>query len=413
MLLRGIIVSVMLVIYSTVFSQESSKRETEIDFLSSYYEQDGDHSAVAGGQLSEELTNFSSNIIINIPYKEKDNLNIVAGFDMFTMASTQYIEYGVIFDESLLKSGASSRFLSGASTGLKDVRVYLNAKYKLATKNADWSFSAGVSKEYDVTSVNGGISYGKGFFNDNTYINLSYKTFYDKWVLIMPSEFKNNDAVKPDDDVRLSNNLVFTLNQVVSKRLQLSFILDLNYQSGLLSTPFHRVFTEEAKSVPEKDRKDELYKYSKVEKVKDTRIKYPIGVRAHYYLNDYSVLKVFYRLYTDSWGINAHTAEIELPIKLSRSFIVYPFYRFHTQTQADFFAPYAEHKSTAEYCTSDWDLAAFDSHKYGLGLKYHPVKEIMKYKSIKWNSIGTRASIYDRNDGLNAWIISFSAKFSF
>ena len=42
------------------------------------------------------------------------------------------------------------------------------------------------------------------------------------------------------------------------------------------------------------------------------------------------------------------------------------------QTASDYFAPYAQHLSSEEFYTSDYDLSALSSHKYGMGVKYFP-----------------------------------------
>ena len=49
---------------------DSSKIHLEdvtIDFLFNYYEQDGNHSPVTGGQGTESLTNTAPSLLVNIP----------------------------------------------------------------------------------------------------------------------------------------------------------------------------------------------------------------------------------------------------------------------------------------------------------------------------------------------------------
>jgi hypothetical protein len=66
-------------------------------------------------------------------------------------------------------------------------------------------------------------------------------------------------------------------------------------------------------------------------------------------------------------GIQAHTASIELPIKISSSFCVsyvpllYP--------NASVTLPLWKHLSTEKYYTSDY-LSKFTSNQYGLGFTY-------------------------------------------
>src|SRR4051794_38629363 len=78
----------------------------EINFVSGYYWQDGNHSAVTGGIGTEKLTNLSNTI--ELKYKgydrkmRKQTFTIDAGFDFYTSASSDQINPYTI-------SSASSR----------------------------------------------------------------------------------------------------------------------------------------------------------------------------------------------------------------------------------------------------------------------------------------------------------------
>ena len=83
------------------FSQEKDTTEVvykkrvleniEVDFLASYYKQDGKHSAVSGGIGSEKLTDITSNIIIAMPLNDDDVLTVDAGLSAYTSASSSNI----------------------------------------------------------------------------------------------------------------------------------------------------------------------------------------------------------------------------------------------------------------------------------------------------------------------------------
>jgi len=86
-----------------------------------------------------------------------------------------------------------------------------------------------------------------------------------------------------------------------------------------------------------------------IERLPDARTKIALGGRLNWYLSERFVLRTSYRYYFDDWGINSHTATVELPIKLSDKFTIYPSYRYYNQTAADYFAPYEAHLSTDEF----------------------------------------------------------------
>lgn len=178
--------------------------------------------------------------------------------------------------------------------------------------------------------------------------------------------------------------------------------------TGLLSTPFHRVYFQEQAA-------------AKVEKLPDNRLKLPVGLRLNYYVADFLAARLYYRYYWDSWGIQAQTASLELPIKINRFFSVYPFYRYHTQTAADYFLPYKEHSLNDEFYTSDYDLAGLDSHTYGMGVRYAPVNGLARIKFpmgkkrdvLLLRGFDLRYAHYERTPSLKANVVSLGLNFTY
>jgi len=91
------------------------------------------------------------------------------------------------------------------------------------------------------------------------------------------------------------------------------------------------------------------------------------------FARDYLILKTNTRVYTDDFGVNAFTLELKPVFLLSNSFSVAPLFRCHIQSASKYFNPYAENNFNDNYYTSDYDLSALDSKKYGISLKYHPL----------------------------------------
>ncbi|WP_114778284.1 DUF3570 domain-containing protein [Botryobacter ruber] len=360
----------------------------EVNILGSYYSQDGNHSPVTGGIGTEQLTDGTPTIIVNVPLDSVTNLNVNFGMDFYSSASTDNIDYNV--------SSASS----------SDTRTHLNIS--LSRRNSlsriTKSISLGGSTEYDYQSFSAGAGWAVESADGNREFSLGVLAYWDAWSLIYPIELRSGEQLVKSDK-RQSYNLSATYSQVINQKIQASLSADLVYQSGLLSTPFHRVYFR-GMELP------------RVEQLPDTRLKYPVGLRVNYYLNDYLTTRFFYRFYTDSWGITANTFELETPVKFGPFFSVYPFYRFHLQTAAAYFAPFQEHSLREEFYTSDYDLSGFSSHKTGLGLRYSPLMGIKsfglpftKHKSI-FKGIELHFGSYWRSDGLKAYIISTDLGFT-
>jgi len=370
----------------TGYEMKGNNEYVEIDILSSYYNQDGDNAAVTGGKGTEELTDVSTLFVLNIPYSKTKSLLLSAGVDYYTSASTDNIDTNM--------SSASS----------EDVRAYINATY--STKNLKKARTFGVSlngsSEYDYKSLGGGLNFAKEFNEGNSELSVNALAFFDSWELFFPIELRATATVPTTD--RRSYTLRTSFAQVINQRLQIAMSAEMIRMEGLLSTPFHRVFFSDS-VIPD------------IERLPDARLKIPLGLRATYYLTEKLVLRSYYRFYTDDFGINAHTLSLEAPIKLSDVFTITPFYRFHTQSAADYFAPFSEHQSTEEFYTSDYDLSELSSNKYGLGLSYAPIYGLTRTKIFSnvllLNSIALRGSIYNRNTDLNAYSIAFELNFRY
>jgi hypothetical protein len=122
-------------------------------------------------------------------------------------------------------------------------------------------------------------------------------------------------------------------------------------------------------------------------------------------------VRTYYRYYADDWNLTANTFNIELPVKISDKFTVYPMYRYYSQTQAKYFAPYQTHLSTEKYYTSDYDLSTFNASQYGFGVSYTDLFTTAKIFSFGLKNIDFRFNHYIRSDGLTANIGTIGFKF--
>jgi hypothetical protein len=183
--------------------------------------------------------------------------------------------------------------------------------------------------------------------------------------------------------------------------------LDFVQQKGLLSTPFQRVyFSDIADSFIENFQLADA-----IEQLPGSRFKVAAGGRLNWYINEIVVVRTFYRYYFDDWGINSHTASIELPIKLSDKFTVYPSYRYYQQTKADYFNPYEGALSTDTFYTSDYDLSEYSSNQLGLGVSYTDIFTKAHIWKLGLKSIDLKFYKYDRDTTFSSSIITAGFKF--
>jgi len=390
----------------------------EIDLLFSYYGQDGQNAAVTGGEGTEELIDATSSIVVKIPMNEDDILTVDVGISAYTSASSSNVNP---FDGDINRNASPFSASSGASR--KDELIRFNPSYQHSSddRNSIVNVKAYISSEYDYFSIGFGGGYAHLFNEKNTEVSINAQVFLDKLNPQYPVELRTgffdtrisgNGVYAPsftafDKETRNSYSVSLGFSQILSKKIQASLFMDIVQQSGLLSSPLQRIYFGDVADFFIED----FQLADDVERLPDSRFKIPIGARLNYYLSDRFVVRSYYRFYTDDWGVSAHTANLEVPIKLNDKFTVYPSYRYYTQTAADYFYQKENAVSTFDFYTSDYDLSAFNAHQYGMGIRYKDIFTNAKVFTFGLKTVDLRINKYDRSDGLNAFIISLGTTF--
>ncbi len=374
----------------------------ETNIVSSYYHQNGNHSAVTGGIGTEKVTDLSNGLELKFAGSDlqghKYTLTTGIGIDHHTAASSAYVN----------KTGASK-------TG--GTRIYPSINYSVENKKGTTlGFGAYYSSEYNYHSIALDASYshkiGKG-----GELSTKVSAYFDKVKLIYPSElipattttvttvvtsasrggssYGGDDgkvAIPSSPRYTYTGSLAYT--QIINKNFQAALLMDVVAQNGYLALPFHRVYFTDATV--------------HTENLPTNRYKLPVGLRLNYFLGDNIILRSYYRYFTDDWGIKSHTASLEVPVKLTPFFSVSPFYRFYTQTASQYFAPYMAHPSTDTYYTSNYAYAAFNSSYYGVGIHLAPPGGVFK---SQLSSLEIRYGHYTQTTELNSNVISFNFQF--
>ena len=393
----------------------------EINLVSSYYDQTADKSAVMGGRTdykgNADVTDFANGIDVTFigwdKKQRKNTLSAGLGIDYHTAASQAYVD-------------------SNGTSRNNGTRIYPTISWSRDNDMKGTSFGIGAyySAEHDYYhSIGLNASVSKKTKNNGEF-SLKILSYFDQIKMIYPTEFIPVDSIKSlsttdsivyitsasgrTEAVNYSNGQVvgkgpkaqipskprdtytasLSFSQVISQRMQGSIELDMVYQNGYLGLPFHRVFFNTGKDT--------------IENLPSQRFKLPIGFRLNYFLGDNIILRTYYRVYIDSWGLVSNTFNLEVPVKITPFFSISPFYRFYTQTAAKYFAAYEVHTENEQYFTSNYALAAFRSNLFGAGLRLAPPKGIFT-NSLRILEI--RYGHYMQTTDLNANIISLNLVF--
>lgn len=368
----------------------------EANLVSSYYRQDGNNSAVTGGIGTEKLTDIVNVIDVKLNKWDKKyrkhTFDFEIGIDHYTSASSDNID---------------PRNISSAS--YPDTRFYPSATWSMENEKKGTTIGGGLSfsTEFDYQSIGANASFSQKTRNRSGEFTAKAQAYLDRVSLILPIELqpgypnvRGEDGERSRSDYpsspRNSYSGSLSYSQIINQRLQIALLLDVIYQQGYLGLPFHRVFFNNSN-------------LTHVENLPDTRMKIPIGFRASYFLGDKFIIRTYYRYYHDDWGLNAHTFNIETPVKITPFLSISPFYRFYSQSAVKYFAPYKVHTAADQFYTSNYDLSKFNSNFYGAGFRITPPKGVFGIQHL--NMLEIRYGHYTKSSGMNSDIVSLNLKF--
>ncbi|TCD01542.1 DUF3570 domain-containing protein [Pedobacter psychroterrae] len=368
--------------------QSRKLKMDEINLVSAYYNQTGNNSAVTGGIGTEKLTDFANTIDVQLSkFNKKGRKNTFLfelGIDHYSSASSDKIDPNTI-------SSASSA----------DNRIYPSLNWTQSNESTgnSFGFTGSYSGEYDYQSIGVGFNLTRLSKNKNTQFDFKLQAFLDTWTVILPIELRTvtgngHESKSEGASPRNSFSSSFSLSQVINQKLQAVIVVEPSFQKGLLATKYQRdYFTDgslQAETLP------------------DQRFKLPIAARLNYFATDHILVRTFYRYYIDNWGIRAHTAELEVPVKLSSFISISPFYRYNTQEGTRYFASYGQHTPGTTYFTSDYDLSTLNSDFYGAGIRLAPPTGVFGMQRV--SLLELRYGHYSRSTGLVSNVISLNLK---
>lgn len=384
---------------ATVASSDSSSYQSrklnldEVNFVSGYYHQDGNHSAVTGGIGTERLTDFANTIDVQLSKfnkrGRKNTFLFELGIDHYSSASSDKIDPSTI-----------------SSASMQDNRIYPSLSWVSSNEQTGNAigFTGSYSHEYDYQSFGAAFNITRLSKNKNTQFDFKLQAFLDTWKVILPIELRaaefsgitfDREHGPEESAPRNSFSASLALSHVINTRLQASLAIEPSYQHGLLATRYQRDYFTDGSL--------------RAENLPGKRYKLPIALRLNYFLDDHYIIRTYYRYYMDNWGIRAHTAEVELPVKLTSFVSISPFYRYNTQQGTRYFAPYGQHNSNAAYFTSDYDLSTLNSSFFGAGFRITPPKGVFGIQHL--SMLELRYGHYLRSTDLTSNIVTLNLKF--
>lgn len=231
---------------------------------------------------------------------------------------------------------------SGASRQVESGSIDLTATYKV-DRATDVSMRNGFHLEQPLRSWTSGLGLRRSFADEATVVSANALTvfdWFDRFNIHGTHEGRTNRNAS-------TGSLGFT--QVLTPTTVASVNYGITVMEGTLGNTWNSV------PLANGTRGAELLPTS--------RTRHALVGRASQWLPWNGALRLYYRFYSDDWGISAHSFEGQLMQRILPALYIGAYYRFHRQTGANFFTTLAPTDWTLR--VADSDLAPLDSNTFG------------------------------------------------
>lgn len=204
------------------------------------------------------------------------------------------------------------------------------------------------------------------FIADSAYFNISQDVFGGLTTVNMGYATGSNEVSRNGDPTFTAEsdrkNYRLGLTQVLTKNMLLGLSLETITDEGFLNNPYRSVRYLDTGSALGYSYEPEVYP--------NTRTSTAVAIRSRYFLKYRAAVFGEYRYFTDTWGIDAHTAELGYTHPTDSGWIYEGSVRYYSQTAADFYSDLYPGPQWQNYLARDKELATFTSQSLSLGVSY-------------------------------------------
>ena len=275
--------------------------------------------------------------------KVADNLSLSANYyeDMISSASIDVKLSASPYHEKRDQWSAGADYLHGKST-----------------------YSAGfiTSKEPDYKANTSYFAVSQDMFGDLTTLTLGYRRGWDQVFrdIKTPQGVLEND---PTFHQRVDHRgYSLSLSQILTRNAILGFNYELLTDQGYLANPYRKIRYLSPGQGAGFTLADQVYP--------NTRTSYAASAQLKYYLPYRAALTGQYRYFHDTWGILAHTVELDYTHPVGKHWIFDGTLRYYRQGAADFYSDLFPRANYQNFMARDRELAAFHSYTVGAGASY-------------------------------------------
>ena len=306
-----------------------------------------------------------------------------------------------VADNLSLSANYYEDMISSASIDVKLSASPYHEKREQWSGGADYlhgksTYSAGfiTSKEPDYKANTSYFAVSQDMFGDLTTLTLGYRRGWDRVFrdIKTPGGVLENDPTFHQRADHRGYSL--SLTQILTRNAILGFNYELLTDQGYLANPYRKIRYLSPGQGAGFTLADQVYP--------NTRTSHSASWQLKYYLPYRAALTGQYRFFRDTWGIRAHTLELDYTHPVSKRWIFDASLRYYRQGAADFYSDLFPRANYQNFMGRDRELAAFHSYTLGAGASYQFA--VPGVRSLSRNSFNVRVDhlMIDYSDFRNA-----------
>ncbi len=249
------------------------------------------------------------------------------------------------------------------------------------------TYNAGIihSNEGDYLADTASFGLSQDMFGDLTTVSLGYRRGWNH--IFRNVKLADGSKVRDPTFAQGADNRAYALG--ISQILTRNMLVSLNYEvitdQGFLNNPYRKARFADPGSALGFSLENEIYPNTHTSNAGSVRLKYYLPYRA--------AIDGSYRFYSDTWGIIAHTGELNYT-QPWRRWTFDGHLRYYTQGAADFYSDLFPRASSQNFLARDRELAAFNSIAVGVGASYEFGSP--RLRGTRWIQKSTLNARYDR-----------------
>ena len=307
--------------------------------------------------------------------KVGDNLSLSANYyeDMISSASIDVKLSASPYHEKRTQWSGGADYLHGKST---------------------YSLGAITSKEPDYKANTTYYSVSQDLFGDLTTVGMGYRRGWDQVFrdIKTPTGVIENDPTFHQRADHRGYSL--SLSQILTRNAILGFNYELLTDQGYLANPYRKIRYLSPGVGEGFTLADQVYP--------NTRTSHAASLQLKYYLPWRAAISGQYRYYRDTWGILAHTAELDYTRPVGKHWIFDGSLRYYRQGAADFYSDLFPRADYQNFMGRDRELAAFHSYTVGAGASYQFLIPGVSWINKSSANVRVDHLLVDYNDFRNA-----------